>query len=574
MPTIKIGQTQKRINSTSRVFYAGGTTINNVKLKEPCSMQTPIFMLNSLTKTMMYNFLQWEDRYYWIDDIVYLTNDIQEVHCHLDPLATFRDAIEDTEALVIYGSSIYWHKKLDDVRFSPEISLVNGGGSEDIFGDGWGSAEGCVIMRFSQTTSYDVFDTGKWSKDVYGLLIPQGIHTAIMSVTDFKNCLSDLTRFDVTSGDFLEMFQAAVRVFGGGSWMDDILSAVWVPIDLNHLVTATSAQLRYGIILGGLFSDRTNWYEPGNIYTVTHDDNWEIDLDTYLGADSGDLQFLRNERFLSVQVTLPGSYNDVATKRFLVNNSGGKVKLYLKSSLSIVDGSYSMKISSFSNFADTLMCASGSLGINMLSNVYCGPTNSATISDAGAAFVTAALAMGVGSIAVGAASAGGAGAAASQIGSVGKAWGAGQLSTSSAMHAEIGSSLGSVGGGALKNMNFGTGIMGGLPSTNKSISAPAGTFSSGASSIFMTSTPGKFNWHVDIWGPIMLVPYSGTGPDSAPYIDYCNKYGYPVNNFMRVGDNDGYVQCASANVEFIRGATEANKATINSFLNNGIYIEE
>ena len=568
MPTIKIGQTQKRINSTSRVFYAGGTTINNVRLKEPCSIQTPVFLLKGLTKTMMYNFLQWEDRYYWIDDIVYVTNDLQEVHCHLDPLATFREAIEDTEALVIYGSSNYWHKKLDDVRFSPEISLVNGGGSEDIFGDGWGSTEGCVIMRFSQTTSYDVMDPAKQCKDNVGLVIPQGIHTAIMSLASFKDCLSDLTRFDIQSGDFLEMFQAAVRVFGGGSWMDDILSAVWVPIDLNHLVVATNAQYRYGIILGGLFSDRTTWYEPGNIYTVTHEGDWEIDLDSYLGADSGDLQFLRNERFLSVQVTLPGSYNDVATKRFLVNNSGGKVKLYLRSSLSIVDGSYSMKISSFSNYADTLMCASGSLGINMLSNVYCGPTNSATIADAGAAFVTAALAMGIGSVVAGAASAGVANTA-REIGSVAR-----NSSFATTMTSEYGTSLKDVAGGTLQKMNIGTGIMGGLPSTNKSISAPAGTFSSGASSIFMTSTPGKFNWHVDIWGPIMLVPYSGTGPDSAPYIDYCNKYGYPVNFFMRVGDNDGYVQCASANVEFIRGATEANKATINSFLNNGIYIEE
>lgn len=63
----------KRINSTKRP--SGGTTIN-VALKSPTSVITPTFRLTGFNTA--WNYVQWGNRYYFVDNIVILTNDIAE----------------------------------------------------------------------------------------------------------------------------------------------------------------------------------------------------------------------------------------------------------------------------------------------------------------------------------------------------------------------------------------------------------------------------------------------------------------------------------------------------------------
>ena len=57
------------------------------------------------------------------------------------------------------------------------------------------------------------------------------------------------------------------------------------------------------------------------------------------------------------------------------------------------------------------------------------------------------------------------------------------------------------------------------------------------------------------------------------YTDYCDRYGYPCNRYLKLGDITGYCQCAGASVQGASGATQSNLSTINSYLNSGIYIE-
>ena len=116
------GFTDKRINSTKQTFTASKTL--DVKLKDPCSMRAPVFRVKGLTKSVLYNYMQWENKYYWIDDIVYKTFDIQEVYCHLDTLATFRSHILDerNNFFVKYTSKqSWWNKECDDPRFNPQV---------------------------------------------------------------------------------------------------------------------------------------------------------------------------------------------------------------------------------------------------------------------------------------------------------------------------------------------------------------------------------------------------------------------------------------------------------------------
>lgn len=551
MPTITIGRSEKRINSTSRVMSAGGTALS-CRLKEPCSMQAPVFQVKGLTKGTLYNFAKFENNYYWVDDVVYLTNDIQEVHCHLDPIATFRDAIKDTNGMVIYGAKANWNKFVDDGRIQPEIFAASTNSGDDMFGLK-PSTQGCIAMTFTQTSSLNFLTKNE-------LVTGCGIHTALMSISSFKTCIGDLNNFDISSTTAAwELMQAFARAFSSGSLLDNILRVIWLPFDLDDLIAKLNAGERYGMIIGGVGTDNTVWYEIDQASIYAHDGSFTIDWDSLTGG----LQSLRHDRFISLQICNCGGYMSVPVDRFV----NAQDTLYYRCSFSVADGSWSFKVSSSSLMRDTLASNSGQVGVNMMGTIYAGPTPSNVLSDAGAKFVTAAVGLGVGSIAAGVISAGGVGAAASEASAAASAYGKGQLSLSSLANTSIGTapSLKQLG-----TINVGTGIVGIIPQNSAYAHCASGSFNGGATGLFLNGgSPGYVYYQAECWKPLFI--HQG---GSEAYESYCNEYGYPVNRYMRIGDNTGFVMCASANVSHISGASEANKATINNFLNNGIYIEE
>lgn len=550
MPTITIGRSEKRINSTSRVMSAGGTALS-CRLKEPCSMQAPVFQVKGLTKGMLYNFAKFEDNYYWVDDVVYLTNDIQEVHCHLDPIATFRDAIKDTNGMVIYGAKANWNKFVDDGRIQPEIFAASTNSGDDMFGLK-PSTQGCIAMTFTQTSSLNFLTN---NPSVAGC----GIHTALMSISSFKTCIGDLNNFDISSSTAAwELMQAFARAFSSGSLLDNILRVIWLPFDLDDLVAKLNAGYRYGLIVGGVGTDNTVWYEIDQASIYAHDGSFTIDWDSLTGG----LQSLRHDRFISLQISNCGGYMSVPVDRFI----NAQDTLYYRCSFSVADGSWSFKVSSSSLMRDTLASNSGQVGVNMLGTIYAGPTPSNVLSDAGSKFVAAAVGMGLGSV-IGGALAGEAGGLGANLKAAKSAYDAGIVSAGSVAHASIGTSL------TAKNLgtiSVGTGIVGIIPQNSVHAHCASGSFNGGATGLFLNGgSPGYVYYQAECWKPLFI--HQG---GSEAYESYCNEYGYPVNRYMRIGDNTGFVMCASANVSHISGASEANKATINNFLNNGIYIEE
>lgn len=533
MPSITIGRSLKRINSTSRVMNAGGTTLS-CRLKAPCSMQMPVFKVQGLSKGTLYNFAKFEDNYYWIDDIVYITNSIQEVHCHLDPLATFRDAIKDTKGMVIYGSKDNWNEYVDDGRIQPEIFSAGTSSGEDMFGL-VPSTSGCVVLTFTQTSSVSFLDGS-------GAVTDCGIHVALMDMSNFRSCIADLNNFNITGG-IIEIGQAFARAFAGGSLLDNILRVIWLPFDLADIVSKVSATYRYGLMLGGVLSANTAWYEIDAAALYTHTGSITIDWDTL----TSNLRALRHDRFISLQINNAGGYMSVPVDRF-INASD---TLYFKTSFCLADGSWSFKVCQESTYRDTLVSNSGNCSVNLMGTVYMGPTVSNQVSGALAKFEAAAVGLGVGSVAAGV---------------LGGAAASGAATASETAAAEGASSEAA---GATQSLKIGTGISGILPNSGVSAQCTSGTFNGSSTGIFLNGqTPGSFYYRAECWKPLFL------HQNVADYNSYCGEYGYPVNRYMRIGDNSGFVMCASANVSQIYGASESNKATINNFLNNGIYIEE
>lgn len=106
----------KRKNSTKQP--TGGTAIT-ATLKDDVSMSQPVFILAGDHFT--YNYVEFAGRYYFVDDVVSLRNNLCEVHCSIDVLATYKSAIQASSAYVLY----YDHSNTEivDHRLSTKTTI-------------------------------------------------------------------------------------------------------------------------------------------------------------------------------------------------------------------------------------------------------------------------------------------------------------------------------------------------------------------------------------------------------------------------------------------------------------------
>lgn len=91
----------KRRNSTKQPSKGTNITVN---LKEGTSYFNPSFILN-LNPTG-FNYLSWDNRYYYITNIENTRNGIYTISCELDALATYKSDILGTTAFVLYHQII------------------------------------------------------------------------------------------------------------------------------------------------------------------------------------------------------------------------------------------------------------------------------------------------------------------------------------------------------------------------------------------------------------------------------------------------------------------------------------
>lgn len=92
----------KKPNSTKQ---PSSGTVKTVTLKEPTSILNPIFILNGYD--LSHNYIQWGSRYYYIDDIVIVSNNVAEYHCSTDAMATYKSAIGSSSQYVLRSAQSY-----------------------------------------------------------------------------------------------------------------------------------------------------------------------------------------------------------------------------------------------------------------------------------------------------------------------------------------------------------------------------------------------------------------------------------------------------------------------------------
>ena len=87
-------------------------------LKENTSVLNPVIIIRSSDNIFSYNYMyiQEFERYYFIDDIISVNNNVWEIHAHVDVLETYANAILSNTAVIKRQANQY-NLYLDDPEF-------------------------------------------------------------------------------------------------------------------------------------------------------------------------------------------------------------------------------------------------------------------------------------------------------------------------------------------------------------------------------------------------------------------------------------------------------------------------
>lgn len=211
----------KRINSTLRP--SGGTTINCV-LKQPCGVIHPTFRLTGFNTA--WNYIQWGNRYYFVDDIIILTNDIAEYVCSLDVLATYKDVIGSSSQYVSRADSAY-NLQIIDTKY-PTYAYTN-----------------LESKEFS--TLHSAFTNG--GSFVVGVVSGNGVESAGVTYFVLNNVVMARLLSVMFNGTWLNAADITVELQKElVNPMQYIDSIKWYPFDIANsgLISLTSGSIQFG----------------------------------------------------------------------------------------------------------------------------------------------------------------------------------------------------------------------------------------------------------------------------------------------------------------------------------------
>lgn len=211
----------KRKNSTKQP--TGGTTIT-ATLKDDVSLVQPIFIVQGNTFT--YNYIQFAGRYYFIDDVVSLHNNLTEIHCTIDVLATYKSAIQASSPFVVYYT--HSNSQIADRRLSIKATQST---DSDTGSFGFLGKNHCFILTVigeDSTASYAL--TPSQIAALYSTDYRDSFDASINGLNPvtgvgFADTIADFARW---IGDFLKSSAGAFNY--AGTISDNIKSCIILPV--------------------------------------------------------------------------------------------------------------------------------------------------------------------------------------------------------------------------------------------------------------------------------------------------------------------------------------------------------
>lgn len=222
----------KKKNSTKRPDTLA--TNVDVVLKQPTSIESPTFILSGITsKAFVINYVQWNNHFYFVDNVTILNNDNIEIECSQDILATYKNEIGSYEAFVERSASSY-DTNINDPLLSSQQKIILSGSADTTLAEF--SANGCYIVRivgYEGVRNY-VFTSLTHIKDIFNY---EKVFGEGFNIDNLKDAAQNV----------------GVTVFNPFQY---ILSVMWVP------VTSTSASSTGGS------SIYAGWWDTG--VTASH----------------------------------------------------------------------------------------------------------------------------------------------------------------------------------------------------------------------------------------------------------------------------------------------------------------
>ena len=117
--TLEMYTFSKKINSTKQPSGSGQSV--SAVFKDNTSVVSPTFILSSFNTS--WNYIKWGSRYYFVDDIVILSNNHAEYVCKTDVLATFKSEIGSSVQYVLRAASAYNPYALD-MKYPAQASSI------------------------------------------------------------------------------------------------------------------------------------------------------------------------------------------------------------------------------------------------------------------------------------------------------------------------------------------------------------------------------------------------------------------------------------------------------------------
>ena len=237
MATVSFGSFSKRRNSTKQPATLSDQ--RTVTLKESCSQDRPVFICTG--NNFNYNYCMWDSKYYFIDEIVSLKNNLIEIHCVMDPLATYKSYIIASTQFVSYSSQLgsSW---LVDTRI-PVLKKGNGKKVQ------------VINPYFSRSGTYILSVNGENGCELYQL-----------SLSDIKQLLSNESQWQsdaetafldnlvAPGGDIVQAVENAYKVIAragafGNAYSEApscIRSCIWVPFSSSAFTVIANREIYLG----------------------------------------------------------------------------------------------------------------------------------------------------------------------------------------------------------------------------------------------------------------------------------------------------------------------------------------
>ena len=247
MPSVSFGNLSKRRNSTLRP--SGLSDTRKVKLKEATSIDNPTFIIQG--NDFDYNYAKWDNRYYFVDNVVSRHDSLTEITCVLDVLATYKDEILASTQYVTY-SNVSGGQFLVDTRIpvltethtskslvvNPKLSK-SGTYILSVVGK-----NGCVLYKVTVQNIIDLLDKiNDWSDDLFDDVKAgnypwnNGQQATVYNFDTPENAIKSLGDMTIFTGLIGNAYADAPNC---------IRSCIWVPFKSDTFPTIASQEIYLG----------------------------------------------------------------------------------------------------------------------------------------------------------------------------------------------------------------------------------------------------------------------------------------------------------------------------------------